>query len=83
VATVRPNASHLRMLTHYKGKNVGALAGSYSYSPNGRWIVFRFKNPDREEFRMLKMHPNGTHRKLIEKRLPFATRNLDWGPHKR
>src|SRR3954447_16938055 len=44
--TVRPDGSHLRMLTHYKGGEKAALAGSYS--PNGRWIVFRFSNPDRD-----------------------------------
>lgn len=79
VATVRPDGSQLRMLTHYKGGEKAALAGSYS--PNGRWIVFRFENPKQEKFRVYKMRPNGSHRKLI-RRFPFATRNLDWGPRR-
>jgi Tol biopolymer transport system component len=79
VATVRPDGSHLRMLTHYKGGERAALAGSYS--PNGRWIVFRFEDSRREKFRLYKMHPDGTHRKLIS-RFPFATSFIDWGPRR-
>jgi Tol biopolymer transport system component len=55
----------------------GAFAGSYS--PNGRWIVFRIENLKRGSFRLYKMHPDGSHRKLIKK-LPFAFRTVDWGP---
>jgi Tol biopolymer transport system component len=77
VATIRPDGSHVRMLTHYTGGEKGALAGSYS--PDGRWIVFRVENVERESFRLFKMHPDGTHRKLIRK-FPFASRNSDWGP---
>ena len=76
VATVRPDGSHLRMLTHYTGGEKGAYAGSYS--PNGRWIVFRVENLERESFRLFRMRPDGTHRKLIRK-FPFAARNSDWG----
>jgi Tol biopolymer transport system component len=76
VATIRPDGSHLRMLTHYTGGEKGAYAGSYS--PNGRWIVFRVENVERESFRLFRMHPDGTHRKLIRK-FPFASRNSDWG----
>jgi dipeptidyl aminopeptidase/acylaminoacyl peptidase len=77
VATIRPDGSHLRMLTRYTGGEKGAFAGSYS--PDGRWIVFRVENLERESFRLFKMHPDGTHRKLI-KRLPFSPRGNDWGP---
>jgi Tol biopolymer transport system component len=77
VATIRPDGSHLRMLTHYKGGEVGAFAGSYS--PNGRWIVFRVENLDQESFRLYRMRPDGTHRRLIKK-LPFSPRGSDWGP---
>ena len=79
VATVRPDGSQLRMLTDYKGGEKAALVGSYS--PNGRWIVFRFENSKREKFRLLKMHPDGSHRKLI-RRFPFATSFIDWGPRR-
>jgi Tol biopolymer transport system component len=77
VATIRPDGSRLRTLTHYSGGEKGAYAGSYS--PDGRWIVFRVENIEQESFRLFKMHPDGTHRKLIRK-FPFASRNSDWGP---
>jgi Tol biopolymer transport system component len=77
VATIKPDGSHPRLLTHHSGGESGAFTGSYA--PNGRRIVFRFENPDRERFRLFKMHPDGTHRKLIKK-LPFAPRTIDWGP---
>jgi Tol biopolymer transport system component len=78
VATMRPDGSRLRMLTHYKsGGNKGAYAGSYS--PDGQWIVFRVENLEKERFRLYKMHPDGTHRRLI-KRMHFAPRFVDWGP---
>ena len=77
VATIRPDGSGLRMLTGYTGGKQGAFAGSYS--PNGRWIVFRVENLKRERFRLLKMRPDGTHRTLI-KRLPFGPGFIDWGP---
>jgi Tol biopolymer transport system component len=72
VATIRPDGSHLRMLTHYKGGEKGAFAGSYS--PNGRWIVFRIENVEKERFGLYRMHPDGTHRQLI-KALPFPARS--------
>lgn len=77
VATVNPDGSDLRMLTHYSGGDKGAFAGSYS--PNGRWIVFRVEDLERESFRLFKMHPDGSDRTLIA-RLPFAPRGIDWGP---
>ena len=77
VATIRPDGSHLRMLTHYTGGEQGAFAGSYS--PNGRWIVFRIENVERERFGLYRMRPDGTHRRLI-KALPFPPRQSDWGP---
>jgi Tol biopolymer transport system component len=51
VATIRPDGSHLRMLTSYTGGKRGAFAGSYS--PDGNWIVFRVENPDRGKVRAL------------------------------
>jgi Tol biopolymer transport system component len=76
VATVRPDGTHLRMLTHYSGGLRGAFAGSYS--PNGRWIVYRVENLERENYRLFKVHPDGSDRTLIAK-LPFAPRGIDWG----
>jgi Tol biopolymer transport system component len=76
VATVRPDGTHLRLLTHYRGGDWGAFAGSYS--PDGRWIVFRIENLQLEQFKLMKMYPDGSHRKLIAT-LPFRPRSIDWG----
>jgi Tol biopolymer transport system component len=79
VATIKPDGSHLHLLTHYSGGDMGAFAGSYS--PNGRWIVFRVENLERESFRLFKMHPDGSHRQLI-RAMPFSPRQNDWGPER-
>jgi Tol biopolymer transport system component len=50
VATVRPDGTHLRLLIHYRGGAWGAFAGSYS--PDGRWIVFRLENLEREQYEL-------------------------------
>lgn len=77
VATVAADGSGLRMLTTIDRTEVGAFAGSYS--PSGRWIVFRVENLTTERFRLFKMRPDGNHRTLIAA-LPFAPRHVDWGP---
>lgn len=76
VATIRPDGSHLRMLTHYTGGQQGAFAGSYS--PDGRWIVFRVENVALGSYKLFKVHPDGSNRTLIAS-LPFAPRGIDWG----
>ena len=77
VATVRPDGSHLRLLTHFSDGQRGAFAGSYS--PDGRWIVMRVENRETQRFALVKIHPDGSGRKLIA-RLPFSPRFIDWGP---
>jgi Tol biopolymer transport system component len=77
VATVRPNGSQLRMLTHYQGGRFGAFAGSYS--PDGRWVVLRVENRATRSSRLYKVRPDGSQHALLA-RLPFAPRHIDWGP---
>ena len=77
VATVRPDGSGLRMLSLIANPNAGAFAGSYS--PDGRWIVFRHQNESLGIFDLMKMHPDGSDRSLIAT-MPFAERGIDWGP---
>jgi Tol biopolymer transport system component len=77
VGTIRPDGTGLRFLTHFDQLGVNGFAGSYS--PDGRWIVCRFENLNRERFRLVKMHPDGTHRMEIAQ-LPFSPRFIDWGP---
>jgi Tol biopolymer transport system component len=76
IAAIEPDGSGLEWLTDFHRGSVGAFVGSYS--PDGRWIVFRVQDPDREVFRMFKMRPDGSDRILIA-RLPFAPRFMDWG----
>lgn len=77
VATVGPDGSSLKMLTTIENQDVGAFAGSYS--PDGRWIVFRHQNAALGIFELMKMHPDGSDRTLIGS-MPFGERSSDWGP---
>jgi Tol biopolymer transport system component len=44
VAVMRPDGSRFHLLTHFEGREVNAFAGSYS--PNGKWIVYRTETGD-------------------------------------
>jgi Tol biopolymer transport system component len=75
IATIRPDGTHLHFVTHYKGGDVNAIAGSYS--PDGHWIVFRINAPG--GFGLFKIHPDGTDLTTI---LPFSSLRpgfIDWG----
>jgi Tol biopolymer transport system component len=76
IATIRPDGSELHYLTHYQSQDVKALVGSYS--PDGRYIVFRLE--DHGLYALLSMRADGSHLDTI---LPFSTfrpRGIDWGP---
>jgi Tol biopolymer transport system component len=75
IATIRPDGTHLRLLTHYQGGDVQAFAGSYS--PNGRWIVFRLE--DHGLFGLFKMHPDGSDVTTILPLSTFRPSFIDWG----
>jgi Tol biopolymer transport system component len=74
VFTIRPDASRLHQLTYASG-DTAAISGSYS--PNGRWIVYRRETPN--GYSQWKMHPKGTDKTRI-RRLSIAPRSQDWGP---
>jgi Tol biopolymer transport system component len=76
IATIRPDGTHLRFVTHYEGGDRNAFVGSYS--PDGRWLVFRLE--DHGLFALYKVHPDGSDIRVI---LPLSTlnpRGIDWGP---
>ena len=75
IATIRPDGTHLRLITHYEGGDVQALVGSYS--PDGRWIVFRLE--DHGLSALYKMHPDGSHLRVILPLSSFKPRVIDWG----
>jgi Tol biopolymer transport system component len=75
IATIRPDGTHLRFVTHYTGGDVNAFVGSYS--PDGRWIVFRLQ--DHGLFGLFKIHPDGTGLTMILPLSSFRPRFIDWG----
>jgi len=75
IATIRPDGTHLHLLTHYEGGDVRAVAGSYS--PDGRWIVLRLV--DHGRFGLFKIRPDGSHVTTILPLSNLAPGFIDWG----
>jgi len=76
IATIRPDGTDRRYLTHYQGGDINAFVGSYS--PDGRWIVFRLEYHGL--YGLYKMHPDGSHLRRILGLSSFRPRFIDWGP---
>jgi Tol biopolymer transport system component len=76
IATIMPNGTGLRFLTHFRDPEMRAYAGSYS--PDGHWIVFRLENHGK--FALMRMRPDGSHRHAILPLSDFRPRFIDWGP---
>jgi len=79
IATIRPDGAGLRFVTNYRDPQVRALLGSYS--PDGRWIVFRLEANG--QFGLYRIHPDGTGLRAILGLSDFAPRFIDWGPRAR
>jgi len=71
------NAKINRLLTADQGGDVNAFVGSYS--PDGRWIVFRLE--DHGSFGLYKMRSDGSGLRPILGLSGLKPRFIDWGPH--
>ena len=76
IVTIRPDGTQLRLVTNYEGGDVKAFVGSYS--PDGRWIVFRLN--DHGLFGLYKIHSDGTRLTAILPLSNFRPRFIAWGP---
>lgn len=83
VVILRPDGSHRRRLTHFRGREVNALVGGFS--PDGQWIVYRVETGDGEptlpggKYALMKISPHGGQPVLIAA-MDSRPRNIDWGP---
>jgi Tol biopolymer transport system component len=74
IATVRPDGTGLRYLTHLSGGDRAYVGG---YSPNGHWIIFRLERNG--QYAIYRMNTDGG---ALHQILPFSSfrpRGLDWG----
>lgn len=78
IVTVRADGSGLHSVTHYDGADVWATAGSYS--PDGRWIVYRLT--DHGSFGLYKIRPDGSHPTAILPLSSFRPAFIAWGPRR-
>ncbi len=76
IATIRPDGTGLTYLTDYSSPKLRAYVGSYS--PDGRWIVFRLE--DHGRFSLFRMRPDGEEVRAILGPSKFKPRSIDWGP---
>jgi Tol biopolymer transport system component len=75
VATIAPDGTELRYLTHYRSPDHRAYVGGYS--PDGNWIVFRLEIGDRSG--LYRMRPDGSDLRTILPMSGFRPRYIDWG----
>jgi len=76
VATVTEHGDRPGPLTHLGDPELRAYFGSYS--PDGRWIVYRFEHHG--HYALMRMHPDGSHKTVIRRFPDFPPRFIDWGP---
>jgi Tol biopolymer transport system component len=76
IATVRPDGSDLRYITHYPAPVIAYVGG---YSPDGQWIVFRLVRDGL--FTVYRMRADGSDlHAILRPSSTFVARNIDWGP---
>jgi Tol biopolymer transport system component len=73
--TMRRDGSHRRALTHFHDGVTNAYLGSYS--PDGRWLVFRLEKDGL--FGLYRIRPDGSGMRAILPLSDFRPRYIDWG----
>jgi Tol biopolymer transport system component len=76
VVTIRPDGTGLKYLTDNQTPDQRAFAGTYS--PNGKWIVFRQESGDQSALMVMRTNGQGMH--AILPFSDFRPRSIDWGP---
>jgi Tol biopolymer transport system component len=81
--TIRPDGTHLRRLTHFTQTGPDAHKVHVgSYSPNGRWIVYRMTIGDQTKLKRIPVNGGAPHTVILERgRAPLG--NGDWGAARR
>jgi Tol biopolymer transport system component len=75
VWVMRPDGSHRRNLTRYTRGTANAFAGSFS--PDGKWIVFR--KEDANGYHLSRIRPDGTGLRVITNSRSVPQRSSSWG----
>lgn len=76
VVVVRPDGTGWVQITHEAGM---VSDGGASYSPDGRWIVYRHEDDQHGTYAIFKMHSDGADQTRI-RGLLFAPQGIDWEP---
>jgi Tol biopolymer transport system component len=79
IVTMRPDGSGVRMVTNFHDGVTNAYLGSYS--PDGRWLVFRLETQG--QFGLYRMRPDGSGLRVILPLSSFRPSLIDWGPQPR
>ena len=76
IVTVRPDGTCVRQVTRLRGVETNAYLGSYS--PDGRWLVYRLEVGGL--FGLYRIRPDGSQRQAILAPSAFRPSLIDWGP---
>jgi len=78
IFTIRPDGTGLRQLTNYRRLLPDLGTGAGSYSPDGRWVMFKHVSDGRNT--VWKVHPDGSHLTRIARAKYAFSGATVWGP---